>query len=142
MRDIAVTLVVFGCLPFILRRPWFGIIVWTWLGFMNPHRMAWGFSVTMPFASMVAVTTLMAMLFSNEPKRIPWTRETVVLLCFVIWMCITTVFAVYPELAVDQLIKVLKIQLMIFVVMALITNKERLIWLVLTIALSIGFYGF
>jgi probable O-glycosylation ligase (exosortase A-associated) len=141
MRDIAVTLAVFGSLPFILRRPWIGIIVWSWLGFMNPHRMAWGFSTTMPFAYIVALTTLVAMLFSKEPKRMPWTRETAVLLCFVIWMCITTFFAVYPDLAEEQLIKVLKIQLMIFVAMTLITNKERLNWLVLTIALSIGFYG-
>ena len=142
MRDIAVALAVFGSLPFILKRPWIGILVWTWLGFMNPHRMAWGFSTTMPFAYIVAVTTLVAMLVSREPKRIPWTRETVVLLCFVVWMCITTVFAVYQTLAVDQLAKVLKIQLMIFVAMMLITDKERLNWLVLTIALSIGFYGF
>ena len=41
-------------------------------------------------------------------------------------MCITTVFAVYRTLAVDQLTKVLKIQLMIFVAMMLITDKERL----------------
>ena len=142
MRDIAVTLAVFGALPYILRKPWFGIIVWTWLGFMNPHRMAWGFSTTMPFAYIVALTTIVAMLFSKEPKRIPWTRETVVLLCFVAWMCITTFFAAYPALAEEQLIKVLKIQLMIFVAMMLITSKERLNWLVLTIALSIGFYGF
>jgi probable O-glycosylation ligase (exosortase A-associated) len=142
MRDIAVTLAVFGSLPFILRRPWIGIIVWTWLGFMNPHRMAWGFSTTMPFAYIVAVTTLVAMLFSNESKRMPWTRESIILLCFVVWMCITTLFAVYPELAQEQLIKVLKIQLMIFVAMMLITTRQRLHALVLTIAISIGFYGF
>jgi probable O-glycosylation ligase (exosortase A-associated) len=142
MRDIAVTLAVFGALPFILRKPWFGIIVWTWLGFMNPHRLAWGFSTTMPFAYIVALTTLAAMLFSREPKQIPWTRESRVLFAFVIWMIITTVFAVYPALAQEQLTKVLKIQLMIFVAMMLITDKERLNWLVLTIALSIGFYGF
>jgi len=28
MRDIFVTLVVFGSLPFILWRPWIGIIMW------------------------------------------------------------------------------------------------------------------
>jgi len=142
MRDIAVTLAVFGALPFILWRPWTGIIVWTWLGFMNPHRLAWGFSTTMPFAYIVALTTLFALLVSKEPKRIPWTRESIVLLLFVCWMVITTIFAAYPELAQQQLIKVLKIQLMIFVAMMLITNKERLNTLVLTIALSIGFYGF
>ncbi len=142
MRDIAVTLAVFGSLPFILWRPWIGILVWTWLGFMNPHRLAWGFSTEMPFAYIVALTTLVSLLLSREPKRIPWTRESVVLLLFVCWMVITTIFAVYPPLAQEQLIKVLKIQLMIFVAMMLITNKERLNALVLTIALSIGFFGF
>ena len=39
MRDIAVTAVVFGLLPFILWRPHIGILVWTWLGLMNPHRL-------------------------------------------------------------------------------------------------------
>ncbi|BAL25896.1 putative O-glycosylation ligase, exosortase A system-associated [Azoarcus sp. KH32C] len=141
MRDIAVTLVVFGTLPFILRRPWIGILVWTWLGFMNPHRMAWGFSTTMPFAMIVAITTLIAMLASKEEKRIPWERETVVLMIFVGWMVITTTFAVYPQLAWPQFEKVIKIQLMIFVAMMLITTPERLKWLVAVMALSIGFYG-
>jgi len=141
MRDIAVTLAVFGSLPFILRRPWIGILVWTWLGFMNPHRMAWGFSTTMPFAMIVALTTLIAMLFSKEEKRIPWERETVVLVLFTGWMFITTIFAVYSELAWLQFEKVIKIQLMILVAMMLITTPQRLKLLVWTIALSLAFYG-
>ena len=141
MRDIAVTLLVFGSIPFILSRPWFGIIVWTWLGFMNPHRMAWGFSTTMPFAFIIAITTIFAYAVSKEPKRIPWMRESIVLLIFILWMCFTTIFAYFPDLAQEQLIKVLKIELMIFVGMMLINTKQKLNWLVLTIALSIGFYG-
>ena len=77
MRDIAVTLAVFGSLPFIIKRPWIGILVWTWLGFMNPHRLAWGFATTLPFAMVVALTTMLAMLMSKEEKKIPWTREMV-----------------------------------------------------------------
>jgi probable O-glycosylation ligase (exosortase A-associated) len=141
MRDIVVTLAVFGALPFILKRPWIGILVWTWLGFMNPHRMAWGFSTTMPFAYIVALTTLIALLFSKEQKRLPWERETVVLAFFIVWMLITTSFAVYPQLAWAQFEKVAKIQLMIFVAMMLITTPERLKYLVWTIALSLAFYG-
>jgi probable O-glycosylation ligase (exosortase A-associated) len=142
MRDIAVTVAVFGMLPFILRRPWIGILVWTWLGFMNPHRMAWGFSTTMPFAYIVALTTLVSLLINRDPKRaVPWERETVVLLLFVMWMFITTMFAVYPVLAWAQFEKVIKIQLMIFVAMMLINTPERLKYLVWTIALSLAFYG-
>ncbi|MFN0316536.1 MAG: putative O-glycosylation ligase, exosortase A system-associated [Burkholderiales bacterium] len=141
MRDIAVTLAVFGSLPFILKRPWIGIIVWSWLGFMNPHRMAWGFSMTMPFAYIVAVTTLIALAFTKEEKKIPWTRESVTLFMLVLWMTVTTLFAMYGDLAWTQWEKVMKIQTMIFVGMMLITTKERLQWLVFVIAVSIGFYG-
>ncbi|MBK8992632.1 MAG: putative O-glycosylation ligase, exosortase A system-associated [Gammaproteobacteria bacterium] len=141
MRDIFVTLVVFGSLPLILWRPFYGIIMWTWLGYMNPHRMAWGFSTTMPFAMMVAVTTLVALLISKESKKIPWTRETVVLLLFVLWMCLTTAYAFSPELAVEQLDKVLKIQFMTFVSLILLTQRDRIHAIVWTVALSLGFYG-
>ncbi|OIP10366.1 MAG: putative O-glycosylation ligase, exosortase A system-associated [Betaproteobacteria bacterium CG2_30_68_42] len=141
MRDIAVTLAVFGSLPFILRRPWIGILVWTWLGFMNPHRLAWGFSTTLPFAMIVAITTLVAMMASKEPKKIPKVRETQLLFAFLLWMFVTTLTALYPEQAWPQMDKVGKILFMILVAMILINSRERLVALVWVIALSIGFYG-
>lgn len=141
MRDLLVTLMVFGTIPFILKRPWIGIIVWTWLGFMNPHKLCWGFAREMPFAMIIALVTLVALLASREPKKIPWTRESITLLLFVGWMVITTFFALYPALAWQQLEKVVKIQLMIFVAMMLITDRYRLHVLVWTIAVSLGFYG-
>ena len=141
MRDIAVTLAVFGSLPFILKRPWIGILVWTWLGFMNPHRLAWGFSLTFPFAMIVAATTMVAMLVSKEEKKIPWTRELVLIAVLWAWTLITTMNAMYPELAWEQFEKVSKILLMIFVASMLINTPERLKVLVWVIALSLGFYG-
>jgi probable O-glycosylation ligase (exosortase A-associated) len=95
----------------------------------------------MPFAMIVALTTLFGMLISREPKKIPWTRESVILLCFILWMVVTTFFAFVPALAWLQLEKVVKIQIMIFVGMILITNRLRLHLLVVTIALSLGFFG-
>jgi probable O-glycosylation ligase (exosortase A-associated) len=141
MRDIAVSLLVFGSLPAILYRPWIGILVWTWLGFMNPHRLAWGFSLTFPFALIVALTTMVSLLISREEKKMHWTREMVLMLVFLLWTVVTTVNSFYPEFAYEQLIKVAKIFLMIFVAMILITNEERLKALVWVIALSLGFYG-
>lgn len=141
MRDILVTLIVFGSLPLILWRPFYGIIMWTWLGYMNPHRIAWGFSTSMPFAMIVAITTIMALLISKESKKIPWTREMVLLLVFVIWMCITTYFAFRPDIALEQLNKVLKIQFMTFLTLVMLTSRERIHAVVWTAALSLGFYG-
>lgn len=141
MRDLFVTMVVFGSLPLILTRPYVGILMWSWIGYMNPHRLSWGFATEFPFAQIIALTTLAAMLFMREEKRIPWTRETVVLLIFILWMCVTTVFAFHPEPARDELIKILKIELMTFVTLMLMKDRFRIDLLVWIIALSLGFYG-
>lgn len=141
MRDIFVTLAVFGLLPVILWRPWIGILAWSWLGYMNPHRLAWGFSTTMPFALMIALATFAAILFSREQKSIPWTRETKLLLVFTAWMFLSTVFAMYPWMAWPQWDKVWRIMLMTFVTAMVINERERVHWLIVVIALSLAFYG-
>ena len=68
-------------------------------------------------------------------------RETIVLLVFIGWMLFTTFFAFYPDLAWQQWNKVWKIQLMIFLTALIITDRNKLHWLVWVIALSFGFYG-
>lgn len=142
MRDLLISAIVFGALPFIFRSPWLGILMFTWLGLMNPHRLAYGFSLNFPFAMIVALTTLLGLMASKEPKRMMWTRETKLLLMFIIWMCLTTAFAMYPQFAQLQLEKVLKIQLMIFVALILMRSFDRIEALVWVSAMSIGFYGF
>ena len=141
MRDIIVTLAVFGSLPFILWRPWVGILVWCWLGYMNPHRLAWGFSTSMPFGLIVALVTFAAIAMSREKTEIIWTRETKLLVVFTGWMLISTWFSMYPELAWPQWDKVWRIMLMTFVTILCINSRQRIYWLVVVIALSLAFYG-
>jgi probable O-glycosylation ligase (exosortase A-associated) len=141
MRDVVVTLVIFGTLPFILWRPHIGVLVWTWIGFMNPHRLCWGFAHDMPFAMIVALATLAGLLMSREPKKLPWTRESIVLLVFIAWMLVTTIQSMYPELAWPYFNQVWKIQFMVFVTMMLMQSKERLDQLLWVIAMSLAFYG-
>ena len=142
MRDLFVTGVVFALLPLILARPYVGVLAWSWLGYMNPHRLTWGFAFTLPFAQMVALATLAGMLFSKERKQIPWTRETILLLIFIGWMFLSTLYSNYPWLAWDQWNKVWRIMLMTYVTMMLINDRHRIHLLVVVIALSLGFYGF
>ncbi len=141
MRDVALTLFIFALLPVILWRPHIGILAWTWIGFMNPHRLTWSFAYDMPFAMIVALVTLVGVLSSREPKKIPWTREAILLLAFLTWMLFTTIQSIYPALAWFKLNQFWKILLMIYVTMMLMQSKERINQLVWVIALSIGFYG-
>ena len=141
LRDIAVTVAVFGSVPFILKRPWVGILMWCWLAFMNPHRQSWGFAYDFPFAQVVAIATLVSIVISREPKRMIWTREMAVLLIFVVWMFITTVFALNQAEAWGQWDKVWKIQLFTFLIVMLMQSPERVKWLIWVIVLSLAYYG-
>jgi probable O-glycosylation ligase (exosortase A-associated) len=141
MRDIALTLVIFGLLPSVYRRPYIGVLVWTWLAFMNPHRLTWGFAYSMQFSLIVALVTLAGVLRRGKPREFVWTPQTVLLLLFIGWITLTTVFAVYPSLAWPQLEKVLKIQLMVFVTLLLMQSRERINLLVWVMALSLAYYG-
>ncbi|WP_018076997.1 putative O-glycosylation ligase, exosortase A system-associated [Thiobacillus denitrificans] len=141
MRDLFITGLIFGLLPFVFKRPWLGILLWSWLGYMNPHRLAWGFAYNLPFSMIVGLVTIVAFMASKEKKEMPWTRETIVLLIFVGWMLFTTFFAFYPDTSWQQWNKVWKIQLMIFLTALIITDRNKLHWLIWIIALSFGFYG-
>ncbi len=141
MRDLFVAAVVFGLIPMVLRRPQVGIYLWCWISYMNPHRLAFGFAMTFPWAYTIAIATLIGMFASKEPKRILWTRETILIVVFLVWMLITTYFAFFPQLAWEGWVKFFKIQLMTFVTIIVITNRERLNGVVWMIALSMGFYG-
>jgi putative inorganic carbon (hco3(-)) transporter len=141
MRDLFVASVVFGLLPFVLKRPFWGILLAAWLGYMNPHLLCYGFAKTMPFVMLTVLATLVGMLLSKEVKRMVWSREVVVLLIFIAWMGVTTTQALYPDLAQPQFIKVIKIQVIVFMTLLLLTSRERVHLFIWVIVLSLGFYG-
>jgi len=94
-----------------------------------------------PWAYTIAIATLAGMFFSKEPKRILWTRETILMLVLLGWAAITSMNAFFPDLAWVGWIKFFKILLMTFVTIMVITNRERLNGVIWMIALSLGFYG-
>jgi len=141
MRDLFVAAIIFGLLPMVLKRPQIGIYLWCWISYMNPHRLAYGFAMTFPWAYTIAIATLMGMFFSKEPKRILWTRETILMLVLLGWAVITSMNAFFPVLAWEQWVKFFKILLMTFVTIMVITNRERLTGVFWMIAVSMGFYG-
>ncbi|WNM63976.1 putative O-glycosylation ligase, exosortase A system-associated [Candidatus Nitrospira neomarina] len=142
MRDALVILIVIGSLPFCFLKPWVGVLMWSWLGYMNPHRLTWGIASIFPFAQMVAVATLGGLFFSKERYRIPWNREFVLLiLLWLVFFC-STMFAEYQEDAWNALGKVSKVLLMTFVTILVIQDREKIRWLLYVMALSIGYYGF
>lgn len=140
MRDILLAAIVLPFISIALFRPFVGILLFTWLGFFYPQSYTYGFAQTFPFSQFAAIVTIAGYLFSRE-KRFPLTRETILLLCLWAIFVFSSLFAIYPDRAVDQLIFVSKILLMVFLTMSLLTDRSRLEMLLRVIALSIGFVG-
>lgn len=142
MRDILITLVIVGLLPFIVRNPRLGVYVWVWLAMMVPHRLAYGFARTLPFSMMVAVATLIGLLATKDRHRLPRSPILWAYLAFVAWMTVTSFFALDQSGAIfGRWVDILKIHVFIFVTMLLIRGREQIERLLWVLTLSLGFYG-
>jgi probable O-glycosylation ligase (exosortase A-associated) len=141
MRDLLVLTAVLVSIPFILRRPWIGILMWSWIGYMNPHRLTWSFAYEMPLAQVIGVTTLVGFVFMRDKGRIPLNSTTVIWLLFVAWFSFTTIFALDTESSYPYWDKAAKIQLFAFLTVLLIRTRRQIEALVWVIVASIGFFG-
>jgi putative inorganic carbon (hco3(-)) transporter len=141
MRDYALTAVVFALLPVCLVRPWLGILVWYWIGLMNPHRLTWGFAYTMSFAMLIGGATLIGAVFARDRRSIPWSREMLLMAVLPLYFTVTTFYAWAPTFAWAQWEKVAKVIFMTFVTTMFIYGKTRIRALMFVVVGSIGFYG-
>jgi probable O-glycosylation ligase (exosortase A-associated) len=143
VAEIVLTALVVASLPFCFTRPWIGVLVFAWLGYMNPHRLVGGFAADLPFGKFVAAATLLGWLRGARTYSLPRTREVYLLLALgITFLCSTMLTATHPALARTKLIEVSKILLMTGVTMALFRDRRRLHVLLLVMALSIGCLGF
>lgn len=146
MRDLIIFTIVFGLLPLCLFRPYVGILLWSWLGYMNPHKLAWGFAYEFPFAEVVAIATFSGLLIMVMDKgklpKIKWSLQTWLLILLWIAFALTTLDALRPDQALPELEHMSKVLIMTFLTILVIDDEKKLRYLLLVIALSIGFYGF
>lgn len=141
MRDLALILVITYCALRALPHPWIGIMGWTWLSMMNPHKQTWQLD-DMPVAMAMAIATFIGVVVTRDKRSLPVTRETVVLFLFMVWMCITLPFSFDAAASTDMWSKVMKIDLMVLVALLVLHTRQHIVLLVCVLAGSLGFYGF
>jgi putative inorganic carbon (hco3(-)) transporter len=141
MRDLILTAIVFGSVPFMVLRPSFGVLIWSWLGYMNPHRATYGFAYNFPFVQVAALSTILGLIFSKEKVRFPWNGTTFLWMLWTAWFCVTTVFALNGADALEGWSREIKVQAMVFVTLLVMHSKEKLERLVWVIVISIGLFG-
>jgi len=141
MRDILLIGILLAALPLALRHTYAAVLLWTWVSIMNPHKMAFGFAYSFPFAAIAAGAALISMVFTKDRVKLPSHPAVTTLIIFVLWMCLTSAMGFDPDGSFEQLKKILKIQLMTLVAMAALQNRKHIELFIWVNALSIGFYG-
>lgn len=141
MRDLLIfgIVVVFALMA--LARPWVGVMLWNWISIMNPHRYAWGFVYSMPVASISAIATLVGLLFTKD-KQSPFKGAPVWwLLLFFVWMTLSWLMGYDPVGDHWMWDRSMKIFVMIFVALALLSNRYHIMAFVWVTVGSLAILG-
>jgi probable O-glycosylation ligase (exosortase A-associated) len=145
VRDLILFAIIAVSIPLSFFKPYYGILVWTWIAFFNPHRFTWGFMYNAPVAAAIAIPTLLGCFFTKDINRQFFKRETFLLVVLWLWYTITLIYAfqvpffqghtVYAQAEWERVSKVLLITL---VMILLVTSHERLKYLIWVTASSFG----
>lgn len=142
MRDIALTIFVFSSLPVIFVRPFYGLVMFTWLAYMRAPDLCWGFAKTIRFSFIVAIVMFLGY-FLNERKRFYLREIRNHLLVILTGLVILSVLVNYTMegLAEGKYAEFSKIILIAIFTVTLVDERWKLRVMAWTIALSLGFYG-
>jgi putative inorganic carbon (hco3(-)) transporter len=145
MRDFLLVALILASAPICLVSPYFGIMMWYWVSYFNPHRFTWSFAYNFPVAMVVALPTLAGTIFGKKSPRSLLTRESLLLLALWIWFTSTYIyargvplFALHMDDAAYEMVHISKILLMTFVMILVITTREKLRGVMLVTAGSLG----
>lgn len=142
MRDLLLLAFVLMAMPLAAARPFIGALLWSWVSFMNPHKLGWGFISTLPLAAMAFGVMVLGCLVAREPKRLPVNAVTVLLVLLLVLVTVSSLNALAPPTVVwAEWESFFKIILGVLVTAALLTDRRRIHAMVWLMAIALGFYG-
>jgi probable O-glycosylation ligase (exosortase A-associated) len=139
MRDIVVLIFLATCIIASIRCAWHGVLALAIFSYMNPHAFAWGFVRDLPAYQILFLVVLLSTIMAKDRQALPrdWRIPVFLLLWF--YFFITTTQAYFPQLAWGKLWFVSKIYLPFAFTLLLINTRQKLYYLIITIACSISF---
>jgi probable O-glycosylation ligase (exosortase A-associated) len=145
VRDFIVLLAVLALLPTSFRRPYIGLLLFSWLAYMRPQDLCWGFARTMRLSFLVGITMIAGWWAHERGRRrfTQWDGRAIMMLVLTLLVSLSYGFAEYHTPLFDRYFtEYLKIILVALFTIGQVDTRERFRWLAWTIALSLGFYGF
>lgn len=142
MRDVLFSLLIIGLLPVIYRRAFIGLLLFSWLAYMRPQDLCWGFARPQRWSFLVAAVTMAGYL--SRPRgqfyvRDPRTHAMILMIVLVGIGCVLG-----GENSVEQFNKYIEFVKIIGVALfttSIVSTPDRLRVIIWVIAMCFGFYG-
>jgi putative inorganic carbon (HCO3(-)) transporter len=144
MRDLLVFAIVLAALPLAIRRPFFGLLVFSWLAYMRPQDLCWGFARTMRLSFFVGIAMVAGWWAYEQGKRrfANWDLRTGLMVALAMFVSLSYAFAQHQNTYTNTYwFEYLKIILIALFTTAQVDSRQRLRVMLWVIALSLGFFG-
>ncbi len=142
MRDVVVFAVVFGALPFAFLRPFYGLLLFTWLAYMRAPDLSWGAARSFRFSLIVGAVMFLGWFLFDKRPFLRRDRRNFYMIALAAMVSLSYLFAYYhTESATGKFIEFLKVIAVAVFTTAQLDSKNRVRVLVLLMALSFAFYG-
>ncbi len=142
MRNAALMAILGMLLATVLAHPFIGVLLWNWISFMNPHRLAYGIASELPWAAMVFGATLVGCVMAREWPLPPMNANTILILALMLCFTATSAVALGEPVAVwEKWERSMKILLGLLVTAGMLKTRQRLHALIWVMVISLGYYG-
>ncbi|HIE56372.1 MAG TPA: putative O-glycosylation ligase, exosortase A system-associated [Chromatiaceae bacterium] len=138
LRDFVVLMFTLACIGFALRKAWWGVLALAVFSYLNPHAYAWGPVRTLPLYQILFIVVAIKTLMETDRQSIPKDWRITVFLILWFYFFLTTTQALVPTEAWNKFWFVTKVYLPFIFTLILINTREKLYYLIVTIASSIG----
>ena len=138
MRDFVVLIFLIACIFAAWKKPWWGVLSLAVFSYLNPHAYAWGFVRTLPVYYVLFLVVALRTFTTKDKQSLPKDWRIPVFVMLWIGFAITSTQAYFPDIAWQKFWIVTKIYLPFYFTLVLINTRQKLYYLIVTIAASIG----
>ena len=141
MRDLLVLIVVGLTLPISFYRPFFGLLCFSWLAYMRPQDLAWGFAASLPLSKFVALAIWLSLILRGKINILRVTPVSIAMILLWGWLFVSVLAAQNVDIALSKFTDISKVFLVALLSVVLVTSRERFILSIAAIGISLGFLG-
>lgn len=144
LRDLIVFAIVMLALPSSFQRPFIGLLLFSWLAYMRPQDLCWGFARNMRLSFFVGIAMIGGWIANERGRQVfaRWDFRSVMVTLLLVLVSISYAQAkTHDEYTSRYFVEYVKIIVVALFTTGQVDTRERFRVMVWTIACCLGFFG-